>query len=1027
MTRRGLSLASAISRATIGVFVLAAIGASMTHAATLPAGFSERLIAQGLSAPTAMQFAPDGRLFVCEQGGRVRVIKDGALLPAPFVTLTVSSAGERGLLGVAFDPHFATNQFVYVYYTATTPTVHNRVSRFHANGDVAVPGSETIILELDNLSSATNHNGGALAFGSDGKLYVAVGDNANGANAQSLNNLLGKVLRINSDGTIPVDNPFFHATSGRNRAIWALGLRNPFTFAFNPAGNEFFINDVGQNAWEEMNDGIAGANYGWPATEGPTSDSRFHSPRHAYGHVDGACAITGGAFYVPAIQFPAGYESDYFFADFCAGWIRRLDLATNAIASFATGISFPVDLKVADDGTLYYLARGSGASTGVVYRVAWVGAGAPPTATITQPVAGTLYSGGEVITYAGTGTDPEDGTIPASAFTWRVDFHHATHVHPFIPPTSGSRTGSFTIPTTGETSTDVWYRIHLTVRDSGGLTHSVQRDVLPRKVRLIIVTSPDRLRVKVDEQPTFAMSAFESVVGVTRTLEAISPQVSNDGQSQTYSFVSWSDGGAARHTITTPATDTTYTATYRLSTPRGTGTGLSASYFNTIDLTGSRSGRGDDPTVDFRWGAGSPSPGFEPDTFSVRWTGWVEAEFTGTYTFYTQSDDGVRLWVNGQLIVNNWTDHSLTENTGTISLIAGRLHTIRIEYYENAGDATMRLLWSSPSTPKEVVPSTRLHSFPGRRTTRINFQPASAAVPAGYLADTGLVFGPRGNGLSYGWNADSTAQTRDRNASNSPDQRYDTLIYMQRAGNPDAVWEVAVPNDSYQVRVVAGDPSYFGNRLSIAVEGIVTVNGTTTSAERWLEGRVGVTVTDGRLTIRNAPGAEGNKISFVEITQVALFAGRVNFQPASAGVPDGYVADTGLSYAPRGDGATYGWNADNTAQTRDRNAPNSPDQRYDTLAYMQRPGNPDAVWEMAVSNGTYSVRVVAGDPSYFGNRFAIAAEGVMVVNGTTTTGQRWLEGNITVAVRDGRLTIHNATGADGNKICFIEITFWSVE
>ena len=112
-----------------------------------------------------MQFAPDGRLFVCEQGGRLRVIKNGALLPTPFVTLTVNSAGERGLLGVAFDPAFATNHFVYVYYTATTPTMHNRISRFTANGDVAVAGSEVVILELDNLSSATNHNGGALAFG----------------------------------------------------------------------------------------------------------------------------------------------------------------------------------------------------------------------------------------------------------------------------------------------------------------------------------------------------------------------------------------------------------------------------------------------------------------------------------------------------------------------------------------------------------------------------------------------------------------------------------------------------------------------------------------------------------------------------------------------------------------------------------------------------------------------------------------------------------------------------------------------
>src|SRR5206468_7454416 len=127
-----------------------------------------------------MAFAPDGRLFVCQQGGQLRVIKNGALLPTPFVTLTVDSAGERGLLGVAFDPGFLTNGFVYVYYTATTPATHNRVSRFTANGDVSMAG-ETPIIDLNNLSSAMNHNGGAIHFGPDGKLYIAVGENANAA------------------------------------------------------------------------------------------------------------------------------------------------------------------------------------------------------------------------------------------------------------------------------------------------------------------------------------------------------------------------------------------------------------------------------------------------------------------------------------------------------------------------------------------------------------------------------------------------------------------------------------------------------------------------------------------------------------------------------------------------------------------------------------------------------------------------------------------------------------------------------
>src|SRR6476469_5383479 len=121
-----------------------------SSAASLPSGFTESLVASGLNNPTAMEFAPDGRLFVCQQGGQLRVVKNGVLLPTPFVSLTVDPFGERGLLGVAFDPNFTTNNFVYVYYTATTPTTHNRVSRFTANGDVAVVGSEVAILDLNN-------------------------------------------------------------------------------------------------------------------------------------------------------------------------------------------------------------------------------------------------------------------------------------------------------------------------------------------------------------------------------------------------------------------------------------------------------------------------------------------------------------------------------------------------------------------------------------------------------------------------------------------------------------------------------------------------------------------------------------------------------------------------------------------------------------------------------------------------------------------------------------------------------------
>jgi glucose/arabinose dehydrogenase len=360
------------------VVLLAAIGFEERGAAAVVlSGFTDTPVANGLSSPTAMAFAPDGRIFIAQQGGALRVVKNGVLLPAPFLSVTVNASGERGLLGVAFDPGFASNQFVYVYYTATSPAIHNRLSRFTANGDVAAAGSETILLDLDNLSSATNHNGGAIHFGPDGKLYVAVGDNANGANSQTLNNLLGKMLRVNADGSIPTDNPFFSQAAGRNRAIWSLGLRNPFTFAFQPGTGRMFINDVGQNAWEEINDGLAGSNYGWPATEGSTSNPSYVSPLYSYGHGSGAfsgCAITGGAFYNPDVpQFPPQYIGRYFFADFCSGWINLFNPATGSATTFATGISGPVDLQLGPNGSLYYLARGTGSLRRISYLPAQPG------------------------------------------------------------------------------------------------------------------------------------------------------------------------------------------------------------------------------------------------------------------------------------------------------------------------------------------------------------------------------------------------------------------------------------------------------------------------------------------------------------------------------------------------------------------------------------------------------------------------------------------------------------------------------
>jgi len=396
--------------------------------ATLPGGFGETQI-NGLTNPTAFAIHPDGRIFVCEQGGTLRVIKNDVVLATPFTTLTVDSSGERGLLGIAFDPNYAANRFVYVYYTATTPAIHNRVSRFTAqvgNEDLAVVGSETVLLDLNNLSGATNHNGGAIHFGPDGNLYVAVGENANSANSQSIGNLLGKMLRLNSDplNPIPADNPttfpnIAGSPTGNNRAIWAVGLRNPFTFAFQPGTGRLHINDVGQNTWEEINNGIAGSNYGWSICEGACGTAGMTNPIYQYSSATAAeCAITGGDFYSPTTAtFPAQYIGKYFFADLCAGWIKTIDPlnppATGTATDFLTGVNTPVDIHVANDGSLYYLARG----TNSIFRVQYFG-------------GSTLAINDVTVTEGNAGTSTANFTVllsPASAQTVTVQYATANN------------------------------------------------------------------------------------------------------------------------------------------------------------------------------------------------------------------------------------------------------------------------------------------------------------------------------------------------------------------------------------------------------------------------------------------------------------------------------------------------------------------------------------------------------------------------------------------------------------------------
>jgi len=775
-------------RRLLSLLVLILTSLAAARAATLPAGFVETRLAAGLDRPTAMTVAPDGRIFVCEEKGRLRVIKDGVLLAKPFVTVKVLAHGERGLLGVVLDPDFESNHYVYVYYTARTPVAHNRLSRFIAEGDVARPGSETALVEFPKLVTEL-HNSGTLRFGPDGKLYVSVGENYIPENAQRMDNPLGKILRLNRDGSIPADNPFYNRTTGLARAIWALGLRNPFSFTFERGTGRMFINDVGHRTWEEINEGAAGANYGWPEVEGAADDPRFKEPLFTYAHGNGpekGCAITGGTFYdSPVPLFPPEYDGKYFFSDYCNGWIRVFDPETGAAEPFASGIATAIGLTVGEDGSLYYLAHHGGEVYRVIYtqsqspaiavqpedlKVAveeaavfsvqasgaaplayqWRRNGEPipgataaqytlspaaladsgarfdvvvtnafgsvtsrqaslgvvnghrPTATIAAPATGALFRAGDTIAFRGAATDAEDGALPASALTWKIDFHHLDHIHPFLLDTPGIAEGTFTIPTQGETSPEVWYRIHLSARDHDGLVTETYVDVIPRLATIHLESEPAGLKVTLDGMPHAAPYSEVGVVGMLRTLGAPSPQTLGDDR---YEFVSWSDGGAANHAIATPETDATWKAVFRKV---GTaGNGLTGTYFAKPEFKGATFVR-IDPAINFDWKFGAPAAGIGADAWSARWTGEIEAQVSGLHSFFLRSNDGARLWIDGVLVVNDWKDHASRVSQGTIQLEAGHRYSIRVDYHDTAGRANLRLLWSAPGLPRQVVPTERL-------------------------------------------------------------------------------------------------------------------------------------------------------------------------------------------------------------------------------------------------------------------------------------------------------------------------------
>ena len=506
----------------------------MVAAVTLPSGFSDDPVVS-VGSPTDLAFTPDGRMLITTQPGKLRIVAGGTLLSTAALDLAAGgnlcTNSERGMLGVAVDPGFATNGFIYLFWTFkkygvcptnTAQAPVNRVSRFTlkpAPDNTVDPLSEVDL--IDNIPSpGGSHNAGDLHVGADGLLYVTVGDGscrlsdpsmcaAQNDNARHLDTLPGKVLRVGLDGSIPSTNPYASAAGARRcgdpagvpagsgpcSETFASGLRNPFRFAFRPGTSEFYINDVGQATWEEIDQGTAGADYGWNIREGNcatgsttdcgTPPAGMTNPIHVYGRSGGCGAITGGAF-VPVGVWPAAFDGAYLFSDYVCGKIFRLvpngsggfdqvDFASGLGSSSAVAMAFgPYGATQA----LYYTTYAGGGSVRRISAVTSANqapiANAGTAGTTSGVPVGITLTGSDVetcnLTFNAPATTVAGGTLsapsPLACVAGSPNTDTATLT--YTPPAAYSGPDSFSFTVNDGTAPSAPATISITVGPAAG-------------------------------------------------------------------------------------------------------------------------------------------------------------------------------------------------------------------------------------------------------------------------------------------------------------------------------------------------------------------------------------------------------------------------------------------------------------------------------------------------------------------------------------------------------------------------------
>lgn len=423
------------------------------------------LINSGLDRPTGLEFAPDGRLFIIQYNGDIKIFKNGQLLPQVFAHLPAYTNGDLGLIGITFDPDFANNKFSYFYYIDANDHLIKLV-RFDATSDVAT--SAPINIFTSTYAAAFLHGGGALNFGPDGKLYVDIGDNGYPQGVQNLLTTQGKILRMNKDGSVPSDNPFV-GRSDANPLVWATGLRNPFRAQFDSLTGKFYVSDVGDTKVEEINLIEKGKNYGWPICEGPCNNSSFTNPYYSYSRINDGGAIVVGSIYRKSM-FPSEYQGSIFFSDYVKGFIKRLQVDANGnvqgVVDFDPTAGPIVDMKAGPDGALYALSY----APGKVLKYTYNSINQPPVAKASADI----ISGKSPLTvnFSSNGSNDPQG----NPLTYSWDFGDGTTSVLASPQKIYSNKGKYTVT--------------LTVNNGSLSSTSAPFDILVGTAPIINVNSP---------------------------------------------------------------------------------------------------------------------------------------------------------------------------------------------------------------------------------------------------------------------------------------------------------------------------------------------------------------------------------------------------------------------------------------------------------------------------------------------------------------------------------------------------------